>query len=152
MIGLNPIYLTVISMHPWTVTLPAMYHGIPQGSVLGRLLFLLYIIDLNQAIKFCMVHHFPDETNLLCLSNYQKTELTNQYWLKPSSSLVKFKSKFAQSKETEMVILKSEQKKFEEALKTKLYGERLYPTESVKYLGVKIETNLSWQKSCHFSF
>ena len=24
-------------------------------------------------------------------------------------------------------------------------GKRLYPTESVKYLGVKIDTNLSWQ-------
>ena len=30
-------------------------------------------------------------------------------------------------------------------LKIKLCGKRLYPTESVKYLGVKIYTNLSWQ-------
>ena len=27
----------------------------------------------------------------------------------------------------------------------KLCGKRLYPTESVKYLSVKIDTNLSWQ-------
>ena len=31
--------------------------------------FLLYINDLNQAIKFCKVHHFADDTNLLCLGN-----------------------------------------------------------------------------------
>ena len=44
-----------------------------------------------------------------------------------------------------MVIFKSTQKKFEGDLKIKLCGKRLYPTESVKYLGVKIDTNLSWQ-------
>ena len=43
-----------------------------------------------------------------------------------------------------MVIFKSKQNKFEGDLKIKLC-QRLYPTESVKYLGVKIDTNLSWQ-------
>ena len=42
-----------------------------------------------------------------------------------------------------MVIIKSKQKKFEGDLKIKLCGKRLYPTESVKYLGVKIDTNLT---------
>ena len=44
-----------------------------------------------------------------------------------------------------MVIFKSKQKKSEGDLKIKLSGKRLHPTESVKYLGVKIDTNLSWQ-------
>ena len=44
-----------------------------------------------------------------------------------------------------MVIFKSKQNKFEGDLKLKLSGKRLYPTESVKYLVVKIDTNLSWQ-------
>ena len=44
-----------------------------------------------------------------------------------------------------MVIFKSKQKKLEGDLKIKLFGTRLYPTESVKHLGVKIDTNLSWQ-------
>ena len=44
-----------------------------------------------------------------------------------------------------MLIFKSKQKKFEGDLKIKLSGKRLYPTEKVKYLGVKIDTNLSWQ-------
>ena len=35
--------------------------------------------------------------------------------------------------------------KFEGNLKIKLCGKRLYPTESVKYLGVKIDTNPTWQ-------
>ena len=48
-------------------------------------------------------------------------------------------------KKTEMIIFKSKQKKLEGDLKIKLCGKRLYPTESVKYLGVKIDTNLTWQ-------
>ena len=48
-------------------------------------------------------------------------------------------------KKTEMVIFKSKQKKFEGDLKIKLCGKRLYPTESVKYLSVKIDANLNWE-------
>ena len=44
-----------------------------------------------------------------------------------------------------MVIFKSKQKKLEGDLKIKLCGKRLYPTESVKYFGVKIDANLTWQ-------
>ena len=44
-----------------------------------------------------------------------------------------------------MITFTSKQKKFESDLKIKLSGKRIYLTESVKYLGVKIDTNLSWQ-------
>ena len=42
-----------------------------------------------------------------------------------------------------MVILKSKQKRLEGDLKIKLCGKRLYTTKIVKYLGVKIDTNLT---------
>ena len=56
-----------VSIDGYDSELVEMNCGVPQGSVLGPLLFLLYINDLNQAIKFCKVHHFADDTNLLYL-------------------------------------------------------------------------------------
>ena len=47
-------------------------HGVPQGSVLGPLLLLVYINDLHKSIKYCTVRHFADDTNLLISSNSPK--------------------------------------------------------------------------------
>ena len=58
-----------VSINGYESDLAAINCGVPQGSVLGHLLFLLYINDLNQAIQICKVHQFSDDTNLFCLSN-----------------------------------------------------------------------------------
>ena len=133
-----------VSINGYESGLAALNCGVPQGSVLGPLLFLLYINDLNQAIKFCKVHHFADDTNLLCLSNSIKklNKLVNAD-LKHLVNWLNANKISLNVKKTEMVIFKSKHKKFEGDLKIKFCGKRPYPTDSVKYLGVKIDTNLS---------
>ena len=50
-----------VSINGYESSLAVINCGVPQGSVLEPLLFLLCINDLNQAIKFCKVHHFAEK-------------------------------------------------------------------------------------------
>ena len=46
---------------------------------------------------------------------------------------------------TELIIFKPKRKPLDFNMKIKLNGKRLYPTDSVKYLGVKIDSKLNWK-------
>ena len=46
---------------------------------------------------------------------------------------------------TELVLFRSAKKQLDFGLKLKLNGKRLYPTNSVKYLRVKIDKHMTWK-------
>ena len=134
-----------VSINGYDSGLTKINCGVPQGSVLGPLL-LLYINDLNQAVKVCKIHHFVDDTNLIYLGKSVKK--LNKFVNIDLKNLVNWlnANKIALNvKKTHMVIFKSKRKKFNDIVKIKLSGKRIYPTASVKYLVVKINQHLTWQ-------
>ena len=89
--------------------------GVPQGSVLGILLFLTYINDLHKAIQYQTVHHFADDTNLFHTrkSIYNLIKLVNHdnNWFSANKIYLKVEK-------TELVILKSPRKVLLDEIKT----------------------------------
>ena len=113
---------------------------VPQGSVLGPLFVLIYINHLHKAIQNCKVHHFADDKNLFHTNKSVKNlnKLVNRdikqfnNWLRTNKiSLIVEK--------TELVIFKSPRKVLSDEIKIKLTGQRLYSSNSVKYLGKSID-------------
>lgn len=48
--------------------------GVPQGSVLGPLLFSMYINDLPACVSFSRVHMYADDVQLVCSSKINEAE------------------------------------------------------------------------------
>ena len=146
--GLDPTYLTEnnVSINGHESRPVSVLYGVPQGSVLSLLLFLIYINDLNQAIKFCKAHPFADDTNLLHFnkSAAKLNKLVNQDMKKLTVWLNANKISLNVEK-TELVIFKHQRRKLDAEIKIKLNRKRLYPSQSVRYLGIKTDQNLNWK-------
>ena len=93
------------------------------------------------------MHHFADDTNLLNFSSCVKS-INKQvnYDLKNLSNWLKANKISLNVGKTELVLFTSSKKQLDCDLKFKLNRERLYETDSVKYLGIQIDKRLSWKQ------
>ena len=53
-------------------SLKTISHSVPQSSVLGPLLFIIFINDMHNSIEHSKMHHYADDTNLLLTDNSLK--------------------------------------------------------------------------------
>ena len=121
------------------------YHGVPQGSVLGPLLFLLYINDIPHSSQIMTFHLFADDTSIFFshenLSNLEA--IVNAELAKVSDWLIANKLTLITTKSNFMII-KPRQKNRSKNIEISITNENLRDSACVKYLGVLIDKNLTW--------
>ena len=120
--------------------------GVPQGSVLGPLFFLVYVNDLEEALDDCKVKLYADDTVL-----YQDGVSCQQAEMQLQGSLNKFSKWCAGNaltinvKKTKLMAFgsRSRVKRCKNARVT-LNGGKLQLVPSFKYLGVTVDPTLNF--------
>ena len=83
--------------------------------------FLIYINDLNSAIKFCKVHHFADDTNLLHFhKSVDKLNKLVNLDMKNLATQLNANKISLNVQKTELLIFKNKNKLLEKPTKIKL--------------------------------
>ena len=120
--------------------------GVPQGSTLGPLLFLLYINDLHFSLKKSVVSHFADDTCITYSAKKMKSlETVLNCELKIISDWLNANRLSLNVNKSKLIIFKSKRKIINtDNFSIKLNGCKLVSTDNVKYLGLYLDKNLSF--------
>ena len=119
--------------------------GVPQGSILGPLLFIIYINDMHEAVVSSTVHHFADDTNLLfsnknpkLLSKVLNKELNLLFEWLCSNRLSLNTAK------TEFIIFRPTKVHLRSRVVLKLNKTKNFESNKIKYLGIILDPYLRW--------
>ena len=105
---------------------------------------------MHKAIKYSIVHHFADDTNLLYTENsIKQLSLKMNHDLNLLCEWLRTNQLSLNVKKTELIIFRAPNHPLTNKYKFKIDGKKLTPTNKIKYLGVTLDEHLTWK--CHFN-
>ena len=135
-------YTTIEDYHS---TLQDVFYGVPQGSVLGPLLFILYINDLHKVIQHCSVFHYADDTNLLLVNKSLKKIISNvNHDLALITDWLRANKISLNTSKTKVLIYKPKATKIRKNLNFRISGQKIEISNNIKYLGLHLQDKLEW--------
>ena len=120
-------------------------HGVPQGTVLGPFIFLLYVNDFAQNITSSNnIVQFADDTSVLCIDQNPNSlqPQIKQILAETEDYLEKNKMTLNRDK-TELLYFSKEKQEFSDL---EFRGEKIKPLSDCRYLGIQIDNNLNFKK------
>ena len=126
--------------------------GVPQGSVLGPLLFLIYINDIHNASGKLEFYLFADDTNLLYADkNFRSLQPTMNLALSGVCGWLTTNKLSLDIKKNNFVIFHPYQKQLNYEVTLRIYNNHTHTElalerkDYIKYLGVLIDSHLTWK-------
>ena len=136
-----------VQIDSWKSPLLPIKCGVPQGSVLGPLLFLIYINDIFSCSNYLSFILFADDTNIF-FQHKNISELTKivNHELSFVATWFKANKLTLHPDKTKFILFHPARKKINlDDLSINIDKNSINRVEHTKFLGVIIHQNLSWQ-------
>lgn len=121
--------------------------GVPQGSILGPLLFSMYINDMPTVLTNCTFHLYADDCQLYISGNLNKISEMVSLINRDIENVLKWcqtNGLILNTKKTQTIIFRSKRADVSDAPLVKVGSDNITYSNTIKNLGIVMDCNFNW--------